>query len=423
MDHQGKKRISIATIIMLLLLQHQLTLGQAISGRLDATHWDFTKKHLPLIGHWYFFNGALLSASECEQAKGKLVPVPGLWNDWNDNGKGVGYGTYYLNVVLPPSIREYAIELPQVYNSYALYVDDELIANNGVVSRTASTSTPQWRPQVVVFQAKRDSIQLVLQMSNFHHNKGGMREAIYLGDPMRLLQKWNLTFSSVIALIVVLLIEGIAFLILFFTRQKQKVILFFSLMCFTWVARVCFSNLYPVTHYFPDFNWTAAVKIEYITLYAMMIFSTMFLNRLFRESGSSRFQALIITMNIVFALFTLFAPPIIFTRWLNLFLMMVVVTLLYSAVVVVRAMIMDKAGVWFLILGVVVGILMLGYDLASYSSVTISNMLINSIGHIIMFLFVTVGLLIHLGIIKSKIRSRNMLTYGDLYETDEKKKK
>jgi hypothetical protein len=214
---------------------------------------------------------------------------------------------------------------------------------------------------------------------------------------------------------VLLFLLGLAFFA-FYIRDPKAVTLAFALMCITWAVRSVFSNIYLATIWFPDLPWKALVRVEYLTLYFGMIWSSLFLYYLFKNIGSNQMLTYILVfLNVMFSLFTLIASPAIFTKSVSLYLMVAALTIVYGAIMVVRALFIDYAGAWFLMASILIGVIMFGYDIITYQTTMSYNFIFLSIGYIIMFLLVACGLLYHLNVLKGK--NTNMLTYEEMFKS------
>ena len=374
---------------------------------------DLASGRVPLNGNWAFHSSRLLKPSEINNFRAASMLVPSLWNEHQNLGS-VGYGTYVLKMLLPRS-EKWGLEIPQLYNSYALYINDSLAASNGMPSESKELAELQWKPQYVTFEASTDTTTIVLQLSNFHHAKGGIREPIYLGKASVIESHFKKGMYSVAVEVVVLSLLAFFFLYLFFRCGKQRITLYFALVCLAWATREMFSDLYPVNSLFPGINWFFLVKTEYISLCAIMGFGLLFINRLFVEVSSNIFKYLTTFITAVYAIFIMLTPVIVFSRWLPLYLITAVAILLYAGITIVRAMLAEKNGAWFLVSGLLLSLLAMGYDLLAYSGMFSNYAMVRSLLYILIYLCCAIGLLQHLTIIKSSEASSNTLRYQDLY--------
>lgn len=408
------KTIVLASLIVL----SQWVSGQALKpgtpeatgGKLDLRDWNFQESKIALNGHWSFYAHELVPAAEIKQKSGILTYFPEVWNDTTQ------FGTYHLTLLLAQDIPKLAFQLPQMYNSYELWVNGKKIANNGTPGTTKETTIPQWMPQVVPFDHVGDTLNIVLHISNFYHDKGGVKDALYLGTAASLENHWTIAITSNFAEAITLTLLGFAFLIIYYVREeKKKITLYFSLLCLSWAIRSLFSNHYVLIPYFPDFNWAVMVKIEYLTIYSMLIWAILFLGRLFPNESNNIFKYVLVAVNIAFVIVTLLSPPSFFTQWLTLYLSVAGMLLFFGAVIVIRALINERAGVWYLVASTLLSLMLFSYNIFVYEGfIGQYNAVLFSSGYIILFVMMGIALLYHLKIFKSD-SSAGTLTFEDLY--------
>jgi hypothetical protein len=384
------------------------------AGVLDARSLDLATKKVALTGEWIFFEDELLSPQACQAKSPVYFRFPAPWNELRQSGQG--YGTYYLKILPPSSASRLAIEIPQLYSSYSVWVNGKFLGNNGLPGTTKESSTPQWRPQVLAFDNPGDTVHLVMQMSNFHHHLGGARDPLFLGTEQELTGQFNRAITSTSVESGILFLTGlVSMIILYLFRDRKKVIVYFCLLCFSWAIRALFSNLYVFMQMVPDFNWTIMVKIEYITLFLTMIWGVLFICRLFPQEENKIVKYLLVTGNIFFIGFAVIASPVVFTRWLPAYLIFCAAVLLYGVWVVIRALINERAGVWYLVTSILLALLLFGLDVTAYQGAITYKPMLFSLGYILIFLLLAVAMLYHLNIFKSKNAS-SMLTFDDLYK-------
>jgi hypothetical protein len=410
LKHLSSGRILSA---LLLLLSHSI-LAQPIAefGVLDAQSYDFASGRLNLSGTWFMHDQQLIEPSEITARRGNLVSFPQTWNDLRDNGQGTA--TYHLRILVRHP-GELAIELPQMYSSYKLWINEDLVAQNGTPGVTSIETIPQWMPQAATFTPKSDTLELVLQIANFTHFKGGCKEPIYLGDASHISSKQSLSSFSKLIECFVLFIVGVVFLIIYFQQGRKKMIVYFALLCFTWSLRSLFSNEYTFIQYFPSFNWTAMVRIEYITLYMTMMWAMLYLGRIFDQEANPIIKYFLVTINGAFLGYTLYAAPVDFTRLLPVYLITSGMILVYGAYVVLMALVNDRLGSNLLTVSVVLGLLTFSYDIFTYEGLFSYNSILFSTAYIAIFLLMGVALLVKIGVVKTSTKTTSILTYKDLY--------
>jgi hypothetical protein len=404
------------TVIAFLLLQFAAQ-GQsnARPGILDASRFNFSSYPLSLKNQWLWVDNELVDPQKIANHEFKPVEFPKVWNEVRANGSGLGVATYQLTVTLPKDLTSYAIELPQLYSSYKLWANGKLIASNGQPGINEENTQPQWLPQTVAIDA-RDTLRLLLQIANFQHDKGGCRESIYLGEQNSMLAKQRTTMVSKVVQCVTLLFLAVIFIGIYFFKGRKKVIMYFALLCATWMTRSAFSNEYLFISFFPDFNWNWLVRIEYITLYLTIIWAILFLIRLFPREGNNIIKYILVIINIIFVGITTITEPLFFTQFLNVYLITAGVLLLYGMVVIASAFINGRAGATFLAVSALLGVLVFSYDIFTYEGLFSYNSVLFNIAYIFIFVLLGLALLLHLGAISLPGVSSDTLTYKDLYK-------
>ncbi len=381
-------------------------------GVLDLRKWNFTDHKIALAGDWNFYESQLLS--------GPLKPseTPTLFPEVlsKTGHERIQFGTYSVTLVLPPNAGKLAFEIPQLYSSYSLFVNGNLIAQNGQPGTSKETTTPQWRTQVATFQPTTEKIEVILQVANFYHYHTGSKQPIYLGAEPLLRKHHDIAMNSNLIESLLLFVLGLAFFIIYYVRhEKKKITLYFSLLCISWAIRSVFSNNYLFIDYYPHFDWTWTVRIEYITLYSMLIWTVLFFSRLFPKESSKIIKYIFVIINCTFIAETLIMPPVFFTKWIALYLIIAALVLIHSGVITIRALINERAGVWYLVISLVLGLLLFGYDIFVFEGYfQYYDGILFSVGYIVIFILMAIALFYHLRIFKGDGGS-GTLTFDDLY--------
>jgi hypothetical protein len=314
------------------------------------------------------------------------------------------------------------LELPDLYTNYILWINNERIASNGKVGISEQESIPQYLPKTVPYTATTDTLDVVIQTSNFHHAQGGIREPILLGEWDSLDFKKNIAINTNLAMCAILIVVALVFSVLYFFSKQKSSLLYFSALCITWGIRSVFSNQYLAIHYWPDFPWEIAAKIEYITLFLVMIWAMLFVGSLFRQDSNLIFKYLFCFCNTVFIGLTLFFKASFYTQFLPVYLSFCAILLIYVIYILIRAMIYEREGVWLMTSSTFLGVIIFSYDFIAYQGFATYNPIITTTGYLIMFLMMGGSLMYHLGYLKKSARHSNILTYEDLYGTPKTKK-
>ena len=78
-------------------------------------------------------------------------------------------------------------------SAYKLWMDGELVLQNGQVGTDLESMVPDKIPTSTFIQPAGEKVEIVIQISNFHHRKGGFRNNLVLdlADPIHEYQPWR----------------------------------------------------------------------------------------------------------------------------------------------------------------------------------------------------------------------------------------
>ena len=368
---------------------------------INARHWNPQEDIFTISGQCLFFSDELVDPASLTIAKGTLSKFPSLIND-NHEKEGTGCGTFFVQMILPDVKRKLALYIPQIYSSYKLWINDSLFVETGKVAITKNDCEPKWLPRIISFENESDTLDLVIQVCNFHHTNAGIKEYLLLGTESKIHEKNRINIVATLSEGVILILIGLVFILTFIFSQQKNFVIFFALLSITWAIRSLFSNQYLYVQYNPDFNWSTLVRIEYITIFLMVIWGTLSVSSLYKEEASSIVRYFLVGSNIIFILFTLSVGPREFTGWLSVYLGTAVLLLLYVIVIAARAIAHRKPGIYLLATSILVGVFIFGYDIAVYKLGGQYNPVIFSLGYITIFVLIGFNLALQINVTTSK---------------------
>jgi hypothetical protein len=417
-DHLSTLKKTKRYLFCALLLVQHFVFAQHIDvrkGIADIRNYNFQENGpLELSGEWEFYMSQFLApadfTNETRHAK-DYVDFPSVWN--NSSGpQNFGFATYRLTVLVDRN-EHLALYVPHAYSSYKLWANGTEISINGLVGKSRESSIPKWLPLTVNLAQGVDTLNLVLQISNFHHAIGGIRKPFVIGRHDEMLFRNAVAMNSNIVLIGGLAGMSVIYLFVFLLYRSNSVVLF-AMMSLVWGIRAAFSNQYVAIKYFPNFPWELAVKIEYISLFLIMVVAMLFIGSLFKEDVNTVFKYLFCSCNLIFVGVTLVVDASTYTQFLPVYLSFAAVLIVYIVYVLIRAVVYDRQSVWLIISCVFLGVIIFSYDLVSYQGFATYNPIITSFGYLAMFVLMAIALLFQVGIFK-RSATTNMLTYEDLY--------
>ncbi|MBS1597197.1 MAG: response regulator [Bacteroidetes bacterium] len=312
---------------------------KANNGILDLREYNLYGEPVSLKGEWLFYWNQMLFPGDSAMNVRK-INFPSLWNEYSLDGKKIsaqGYATYSLKIILPKTRPQLALELPDVYAAYALYVNGTLLAKNGQTGKSAREASPFWTTSTIYLPQEPDTISLLLQVSNFWHSKGGTYKEILLGKQEVLYLKRERDTAYDLILTGCLFMGGLFFLGLYFFGKKDKTIFYFSLFCIVYSYRMIGTDLYVLHTLFPGLNWFLTIHLEYLSLSLGVALFAQYTRYLYPDDANPLIMRIMVSFCVLFAAIAIFTPPIVFTSLINVFLGAMFICLAYAFYVNIEA--------------------------------------------------------------------------------------
>ena len=274
---------------------------QAKQGVLDLSKWDLTVQGpISLNGQWEFHWGQFREPGDYlrggQPETKDFINVPGMWNGHEAEGKkisGSGYATYRLRVHLKPNREPLAFKFLSIGTAYTLYVNGIITASAGKVGKSRDTMIPDWRPQVAALVSEGDHLDIVLQVSNFHHRKGGITEGIRIGteSDIRRMRERELAFQ--LFLCGSIFIIGLYHLGIFILRRKNSPPLYLGLFCLLLALYTLLAGERYFLHLFPSSSWEFRTKLTNLSSFLSVPIFLAFIHSLFSQEVSKLFLRLL----------------------------------------------------------------------------------------------------------------------------------
>lgn len=280
---------------------------------------------LSLTGDWGFYWQQLLTAEDFSRQAIKpdlLVQVPSVWNAYQLDGRnlpGFGYATYRLQVTGADKDQPLSLYIDSASTAYRLFVDDQLLAQNGQVSSSPADAQPYNQPRRITFRPVSDSFDILIQVSNFTYARGGLWYELYLGPPAALEKMLELYTYKDAILLGGLLFLALYHLNLFILLHETVNGLLLFLIDLIMATRITLYGDYLILRLFPALSYRLQVQINYLTLYlGPVVFYFLVMNLFFKPQRWTILERLILMYAIAISTATLMIPVALFTNWLPL---------------------------------------------------------------------------------------------------------
>lgn len=277
---------------------------QVENGKLDLTETALsTGKSIKLDGHWQFFWNQLLEPGDFDDdsagENGIFFQVPGYWNKSSNNASKFntkGYATYRLVIDTKSKDTLLALRIPRILSAYKLWVNGKLLTSCGKVAKNPIDSIGQSKPSYIVFYNDVDSIEIVLQVTNFVENRGGIIGSFVLGNSTKVLNDRDKQIMMDMFVFGYVFIMACYNLILFIFRRKEISSLLLGLSCMFTGFRALTSGEYLLLQLF-YINEETLFKLIYINAALGATAFLTFFYTLYRHEFSTKILKVFIIFN------------------------------------------------------------------------------------------------------------------------------
>lgn len=339
-------------------------------GEVHLSVQNLVRQTVALDGQWLVYWDTLLTPAQLQQET-RLVPdtirLPGLWNQQVIAGRkrtGIGKATYRLQIHLdeaPDTLL--GLFLPDFYTSYQLWINGHPFASNGQVGTNKQTTSPHWRPMVRIIEENRPQLDLVLQIANFHHMKGGVAESITLGAYAALAEQLHERFFFIFLILGLFLMTGFFLLAFWYVGQREDGIVYFSLFCLVHSYYLVGSEHYPLHHLFPDLPFALTARLEYLSLYWSLGLYWLITHRLFPNLVKKQYTRIMVWTCLAFSAWTIVGPVYGFSSTLRIFLLLIFISLLFGAWVFAKSILEKDKNKQYALIGFAFLAIMVIYSL------------------------------------------------------------
>ncbi|EPG75291.1 GHKL domain protein [Leptospira fainei serovar Hurstbridge str. BUT 6] len=347
--------------------------------------WNFdTQGMLGMDGVWEFYwqefysetkpppsNG--LQAGKFQELQPRYEPVPDAWNNY-ESGKfpGFGFASYRMRILTDKRIPDISIKMLEAATAYRLFVNGKLLLSNGNVGKTANTAKPLYRPAVSEpFTLEKDN-EIIVEVSNFSHSKGGLWGRVFIGKHSELsfLRQRSIWFDLFMS--GGLSVMGFYQLSLFAFLRRDRFNLYFGLLCLCAMVRMVLTGERFAFSVFPELDFNLSYRLELLSGYLEGIFFTLFLRSMFPDEVRKPATTTLVVGFITLSVIALFTELATYSRTLSLFSLLLVSGGLYFLYALGKAVKKDRPGAW-------IGLaLFLGLFTILINDLLYANMIINT---------------------------------------------
>ncbi|GEM_PF-1607032 len=361
----------------------------AEKGVIDLREWEFDKNGIiELNGQWAFYWNSFIEDEKNDSlAKPNFVRVPELWNNYHIDNLSItnhGYASYKLLVKLNKR-EELAIKYLNAATSCKVFIDGILVLSSGQPAKTKEKTTPSYKPDIIIFSPKNTDFEIVIQIANFHHKKGGPWEPFILGTTKQIKDYYNIRIFFEILCIGFILIMAAFHFTIFSIYTDERPSLYFSLFATIISIRFCVTGECTV-YMLRDFNWSLLVRTDYLSFSLSILFFMLFFRSLFTEEVQKIPSRIIIAVSLFFSFSFLVFPPSLSSYGLVYYELFTILAGIYVFYVLHKAIQNKREGARYFLYGFIVLFICMVHDILKVNEL-INSIPLSSIGLTIFILF------------------------------------
>lgn len=323
----------------------------AFQGRAENRIFHYTgEQELSLNGDWRFYWKQLLySGDSALDTSGLNVEMPNYWNDHKNKGYvpiAFGYATYRTTIICDKD-RDIALEYAGPHCAQRIYLNGELIVTTGKVGTTPEQHQGLWLSGTVKANLNKGENELIIQISNFNHSKGGIYKSPTIGQATYLLSKRNRNLFLDTFVAGGLFIMGIFFLGLSIFWRNNRLFIYFGLFSVLFSFWYINFGTHALKVCLPTINWSLSIHLTYLAFYGFSFFFSLFVYDVFKGYfGEYYLKTILIGYTLLFST-VIFGSPLFFTSFILYAYILIFSQLLYVAILLINVVrIKVKKSVW-----------------------------------------------------------------------------
>ncbi|WP_047983398.1 histidine kinase [Ornithinibacillus californiensis] len=326
--------IAATLLMMIVIIFYYLSAMEKTSsiklGELDLSETEFDSKGvIELNGEWEFYWNQLLAPTDFiynKQRNYHYAYVPGNWlqdlegNTYPDKG----YATYRATIKNIPKTKYFGLKKGNIRNSSKIYVNGELILKDGNVSKDLAGSVAGNNSEVVYFEIEDSTAEIIIQVANHEYIVGGIAKPIIFGTQEELMQQNNDKIMFEFAMILIVVIIGIFYLLLFLAsndyRKKEPVTLPLALSSLSFGVMNGIYSERIIMKLFPDITLDLTFRFGHFMNALSVIMVVIVVNKVSAAILPSKIRNYIISFFGLFLVFVLTLPLEIYLNTLSFYM-------------------------------------------------------------------------------------------------------
>ncbi len=316
----------------------------ANKGVIDLKEVSLAENNIiSLNGEWLLYESTF-PPIQSNLKKSRYSKVPGSWGKQDYFRLNTGYGTYQLTIRLQEKYvgETLGLYIPNAATAYEVWIDGEKKMSNGIIGVNEKEMVPANYARTAYFVPKSTKVELIIPVSNFSQRKGGLWDTIYFGnaDAISLVSEKKIALQLLVA--GALIMMGIYLLIIYFLRKSQRSAFYLGLFTLLFAVRTLLMGETFFIRVFPMFPWETQVKLEYLTFIIGVPLFIRYIQHLYPKDAWSKIQIGVDIVSFSFISIVMLTPALFYTRFLMVYQLLVLPTVLYLVYLFTIAMLRQR---------------------------------------------------------------------------------
>jgi signal transduction histidine kinase len=385
----------------------------AKGGVLDLRAEDFSKTIFLLDGEWEFYFGELFTPDDFADGipkAGALIQVPISWDD--AGYPKFGCATYRL--IIKTNEPELLMNVPEVLESSAAWVNGVKVYETGIVGKTQSESAMGIKLNLINIRSENGLIEIIIQASNYRYFESGIAYSIELAQNRVLLNDFVLRFGGLSIFIGIAFAMFIYHIMLFIYRYTERACLFFALYCLITAVRFSIESDSIVPFMLTNGFGTGLFSIYMLAIIAQSLTIILFVHVVFNIKFNKIFTN--ITYCVIYGSAIIISLLPLGRLYVN-FIFIIFIPIIFILIKVMRSKLLRESP-YYILLVVSIGIFIVWVPvfrfLLGIPFVYMSGIFVN------MFLLLSQGLLLSVSYSETKQREEKLAEQTESYRLKER---
>ncbi|MDR1643964.1 MAG: sensor histidine kinase [Clostridiales bacterium] len=281
-----------------------------VEGSHDLSAADFENTVYLSKDYWESWPERLYTPEDF--ASGAVTEPPRFLE--SDDFTRIQFATHRLTLRLPPG-KTYGLSMTTSDFAMRLFIDSVEIDSVGIPGATREETVPRVLKKEYYFSPQAETVELVVQASNFVHRQGAWYPGFTIGSLENIASRAGRDVFLSALIFGCLIAMALDHMSLFVLNRKWKSALLFSICCFLMAMMSSKKFLFL---FFPHYNWFVGIRVEYIVHFAVFFMLTLFLHTIFPKLYHKPVLRAYLALCGLFCL-TLFWDALVFTSLIKYF--------------------------------------------------------------------------------------------------------